>query len=300
MNKKVKIPKNEDGYKNTPDPKVVICEFLGLKSSGEISEKYNLDKDDVKLILRNSFPKDFYLKLAHTIGAKTVSMKLTNAGYRRKYSNKMKKSVSATIRSRMKNKKFREKWLKKAKLASPLGNRKIKELMKDRKFSETWSKMCSKGGKKSSTLKTGIFDPKIREKRIEWSLSGLRKTGRKVKGPRGEKMYNQLEVRVAKAILSSDLDYSYEKLIKSENLNGFYSIDFFLKKPPLIIEVTYWDKIKQKSDELSRKFNYFKCIFPESGLVLVTTKNKLHSYKRLLPPNIHVLTPDELRLFLAG
>lgn len=213
----------------------------------------------------------------------------------------MKRSVSNAIRERMKNRKFKERWNNKAKTASLIGNKRIKELLKDHDFANKWAKMCSKGGKKSAELKTGIFDPNIKEKRRKWSISGLKKTGRKVRGPLMERMYNPLEVKVAKILLDSKLEYKYEKLIKSDNLNGFYSIDFFLERPSTtIIEVTYWDKVKQKADELTRKFNYFQQVFPESKLILVTTKNKLHSYKRLLPPNIQVFTPDQLKLFLAG
>lgn len=73
------------------DSKRIINEFLQFRSSREIAEKYDLNKEDVRIILRNALPSTYYLKIAHTIGAKNVSIKLNNPEFKRTYSKKDEK-----------------------------------------------------------------------------------------------------------------------------------------------------------------------------------------------------------------
>ncbi len=192
----------------------------------------------------------------------------------------------------MKDKKFREAWLIKAKKASIMGNKKIKILLNDEEYRKQWIERCSFGGKKSFKNKIGIFDLKYRKKRIIWSKKGLKKTSVKIFGPKKEKMYNHLEVCVARILIKNNKDYEYSKIIKLNNLNGYYSVDFVTNK--IAIEVTYWDNVNIKAKKLMKKFEFLKSNNMFKRYILITKNKFKDRYKRLLPQYIIILTPEEL------
>ncbi|MBU0527433.1 hypothetical protein KKE92_03045 [Candidatus Micrarchaeota archaeon] len=278
----------------------IILDYLNLISAKEIANYSGLAPSDIKLLLRHAMPDDLYLKTAYQIGARKVSLKLKNPSFKANYSKKMSASVSIAIRKKLQDSQFSKSWQKKAKLASLKGNLRIKQLLQNPTFSQGWSKRCSKAACILQSSKKGIFDPRLRAARTCWSIKGLQKTGRKLNGPNGEKMYNSLEITVARLLLNMGLLYDYESRIKNPGLNGFYSIDFMIDDPPLIIEATYWDKVNQKCKKLTKKFIYLNNQFPNHSLILVTKAHLRDRYKRLLPDNINVLTSKELEQFILG
>ncbi len=279
----------------------MIEEYLSLHSSQDIANKFNLRQSEVKLILRSRLSKEKYLETAHKIGAKKVHDKLeATPEYKKRYSKKMKLSVRNSLSSKMKNKKFRSKWLLNARTASKKGSRKIRELLsKDKKFLVRWRSKCRVGGIKSLEYKKGIHEPKMSFKRRSWSLKGLRMTGKKLVGPYGEPMYNQLEVAVARILHRAGFKYCYEKTVNAPNKNGFYSLDFVVLNK-IVIEVTYWNDIDYKAKELRTKFEYLQNNGKFQKFVLVTRRGLCDTYKRLLPSYVLVLTSKELESLIAG
>jgi hypothetical protein len=277
----------------------ILNDYLGYSSTSDIALKYGLDKDDVKLILRTSLGLQEYLRISRTIGGRAVAKKMKSTSYRSQYISKMRSSVSYSITSRMTNPKYRAVWRKKAKQGSVSGNQKIIQLLQESDFSKRWNEKCCKGGHIVKNLRLGIFDPALAERRKEWSITGLSRTARKLKGPMGERMYNYLEVLVAKIFVSQKIRYVYECPVGTSRLNGFYSVDFVLPDLLLLVEVTYWDKIDEKCASLKGKFNALQKSFPDYKFVLVTKRSKQDRYKRLLQDYNYVLTPSELKNFVA-
>ncbi|MBI5227206.1 hypothetical protein HY988_01340 [Candidatus Micrarchaeota archaeon] len=278
----------------------LIREYLSLHSTREISDKFNVPLEKVKSILSVALGRDKYMKIAHQIGAKKVSQKLADPSFRKKYSEKMTISVSKALKTKMQDSAFRDAWLIKANSASLKGNDRIKYLLStDPAFYEKWLGKCTDGGKKLTQIKKGIHDPLNQTERTKWSIKGLKKTGRKLTGPKGEHMYNYLEVSVAKVLNQYSMDYEYEKLVPAPNTNGFLSLDFVLSDGT-VVETTYWDDIEQKSKDLTNKFNHLKSNFGISTTFLITKKSKSAGYKRLLPPYVTVLSLQEFKHLVAG
>lgn len=279
----------------------IIEEYLSLSSSQDIAKKFDLRQSDVKLVLRSGLGKEKFLEIAHKIGAKKVYDKLaSNPGYKKRYSEKMKSSVRDSLSSKMKNKKFRSKWLLNARAASKKGTRKIRELLsEDKEFLMRWRSKCKIGGINSLVYKKGIHEPKMRFKRRAWSIKGLRRTGKKLLGPNEESMYNQLEVDVARILSKAGLKYCYEKIVSASNKNGFYSLDFVVSNK-IVIEVTCWYNVKHKAKELRIKFEYLKDNEKFQKFILITRKGMCDTYKRLLPSYVLVLTSRELESLIAG
>jgi len=276
------------------DYEKILTAFLSLQSTRDISIAHGLDCEDVKLILTESLSEDIYRKTYRRVGAKKIALKLTNPSYHENYSVKMKNSVRSALKEKMKSVSFRSAWLNKAKKGSMKGNIALKTYLDNEENLAIWKKRCSRAGTKTRDLKLGIFDPSLKKDRQLWSIKGLKKTGRKVKGPKDELMYNYLEKRVATILFSHGIKYQYEKLIKKEGINPFFSVDFFLKNHNIIIEVTYWDKIEEKAKKLNGKFLLLSTIYPNAKIFVVTKRSLRDSYKRLLPDNTFVLTPNEL------
>lgn len=277
----------------------VLNDFTSYSSTADIALKHHLHKEDVKLILRNSLSMADYLNISRIIGGRTVAKKMKSSAYRRQYVMKMSSSVSSSIHSSMTDSKYLAAWKKKAKQGSVKGNCKIRRLLIQDGFYGKWKDKCSKGGRVTKNLELGIFDPALSDQRRKWSAKGISKSGRKWAGPKGEHMYNYMEALVAKILISKKLDYIYEKRILTSHLNGFFSIDFVVPKQLLIIEVTYWDKISEKCASLEAKFNHLRKKFPGYRFILVTKPSKQDRYKSLLQDYIYVLTPSELKIFVA-
>ncbi|MBU1246233.1 MAG: hypothetical protein KKH88_03800 [Nanoarchaeota archaeon] len=279
--------------------KQIINDFVDYTSTKQIARKYNLDLKYIRTLLINQLGKEKYLKIAHTIGAKTVSKKLKDPSYRKNYSEKMSNSVSKSIKQKMKNKNFKEKWLKKSNEASKKGLSKINFLLEtNEEFRKNWVKNCSKGGNKTYKLKKGAFDINNLEARKEGSLRGLQNTCRNKIGPKNEKMYNHFEKSIANLILKSGYNYEYEIIFKDKNPNGFISCDFKLIgiKNEILIEVTCWDKFKEKAISLNKKFIILKKQLKNFEYIVVApTKRFSERYSEFLNPEINCLSYYEFK-----
>jgi len=113
----------------------------------------------------------------------------------------------------------------------------------DPNFRNKWRQIRKKAGRK------------IRVKFLKnWDI-GFRKAGkRNTIGPKGEKMFNEHEKRIAEFLLAKNKNYEYERLIK---LNGnFYFPDFIIGNT--IIErcgfftKTYLKVLKKKIEDYSK------------------------------------------------
>lgn len=278
----------------------IIHEFENYSSISEISEKYGLPVKVVKTILKNRLPPSTYLHISHVIGARIANNRLRDPVYREKYSKKMKRSVSLSIRKKMKKQDFLDKWKEKAKHGSELGNKKILTLMSDPSFYSSWRLKCCAGGAALVACKKGIFDASFFNSRRIWSQIGLKHTSRKRIGPLGEHMYNDLEVKVAKTLMRCGSRYSYERLFSNDSLNGFFSVDFIVDDLHLAIEVTYWDKVHEKSCKLVRKFSHLSSLLPGYRFIVITKAELSDKYKKSMPCNILVLTTIELEQMIVG
>lgn len=211
----------------------------------------------------------------------------------------MSEKVSLRIQKLMENQKFSAEWKKKAEAGSKKGIRKLKRLMKDPVFQSEWKQKCSTGGKNAYLASTGIYARKNATARRQWSLTGLKRTGRKVIGPNGEKMYNALEKRVATTLEALNIPYTYEKRFDTDTLNGFFSIDFQICGN-VFIEATYWDKAMTKSKILNKKYEMLNKLFHKRlKFIVVTRQNQTEEYRKYLERDIKVCCPKELTTLLA-
>ena len=293
---------------NMNDSDFIINDFKNnYISIKDLSQKYNKDYEYLKLLLKTKLKEEYNLiikKIAGHYGSKAFLEKLNKDNkFKADYQKKMSKSVSNSIRLRMNNKTYKNRWLIKAKKASKLGHEKVRYLLdKDDKFRDIWIKNCKKGGYKTYNSNKGAFDPKNRFKRLIGSLKGLKNTGRKFIGPKKELMYNHHEVRVAKTILSTNKDYIYEKIFYVNNPNGHISCDFIIEGiKPMIIEATYWDDVLEKCNRFKRKYKYLKDLFGKhfDFIIVVNTQTLKHKYLKYLP-SMKIFTVDELNNYLMN
>ena len=120
----------------------------------ELSKKYNIKLNLVRDYLRNKFDDFFYKQIRIITG----------------------KNLSKSIKIKMQDEDYRDKWVEKAKQASKLGNDKAKELLEnDRNFKETWIQNCKKGGDKSFRTQRGFHDPNNLNRRLLGSIKGIKK-----------------------------------------------------------------------------------------------------------------------------
>lgn len=115
-------------------------------------------------------------------------------------------------------------------------------------------------------------------------------------------MYNWLEVEVAKILAGSGIEYDYEKHVQASNKNGFFCLDFCieLNRRPVIVEVTCWDKVKEKAADLRKKFAFLREHYPGTKLVLVVTKERLIEYLNELQPSVYITTPTTFKNYITG
>lgn len=273
--------------------------FINGVSLEDISRTHAIERMKVRDCLVELLGRRRYLEIARSNGGKAVAKKLTIPGYRLKYSRKMSQSVKESLGIRMQEEVFRAAWCTKAKRGSEIGIGKLRESMMDLKFHEEWVKKCRAAGKTAYVKRVGIHKASPSARR-EWSILGLKKTGKKTAGPHGEKMYNKLEVSVARILDSLGFEYIYEKILVVRNKNGFVSIDFVLPHiQNLFIEVTYWSDSKEKTRELARKWSLIKNQYPNAELIVVTKPERLQEYRTLLQIGINVFTPIMLKRHLT-
>jgi hypothetical protein len=277
------------------DLSTILKDYVNGASTFELSKKYSIGVPKLKELLRSHLGNEQYLRIAHSNGGKVVVKKLRNPIYRLNYARKMSLRVKRSLNQLMRSKRFRDEWSKKACKGSKRGILKLHELLSNPEFNRRWTAKCKVGGFKTYETKKGFYAAP-RKSRRSWSLLGLQRTGRKLVGPRGESMYNDLEVSVASILHELGVEYIYEKIIPVGNMNGFISVDFTIPRiPNLFIEVTCWNKPSQKLIELKKKWKIIRHKCPEAEMIVVTSPKYVDVYKKLPERDINVFTPKELK-----
>jgi len=118
---------------------------------------------------------------------------------------------------------------------------------------------------------------------------------RKIIGPRGEPMFNQLEKDVARILLSANVDYQYEPVLTV----GHQTIIPDFKTGNLIIECTKWTNAKVKAMSLKGKINALLARYPYFDFFVVTASSLKKRYMLHLNGFAKVLTTKELQNFIA-
>lgn len=122
---------------------------------------------------------------------------------------------------------------------------------------------------------------------MEWFKKGLKKSGRRTsKGPKNEKMVNELEAKVARKLFSLKVKYKYEPLFKVQD-QIFYP-DFLISNT--VIECCYWEH-EDRWLYLASKFakiygNGFGCI--------LVTKRSCRKFLHLIPDFVTVIMEENL------
>ena len=272
------------------DRQGILASFVEGASLKELSREHAAKKATIRECLMAMLGRRRYLEIAHSNGGKAVAKKLAEPGYRQDYSKKMSLSVKESLGAKMRVGAFRASWLAKARRGSEIGIGKLRESMKDLKFHNEWVGKCRAAGKASYMRCAGIHKASPDARRV-WSIRGLKRTGKKLAGPHGEKMYNRLEVSVARVLDRLGLEYVYEKILAAKNKNGFLLVDFMLPcAPDLFIEATYWTNSKEKIWELRKKWGLIKNQHPNAKLIVVTELGRLEEYRALAQIDINVFT----------
>ncbi len=268
-------------------------------STAAIAEKTGESQASVKKRLIRHLGKKQYIEIARSIGGRTTAHRLrTNPRFLKRYAKQMRELVVRSLKRHMEDPAFRTAWKTKAKRGSEKGIKRLRQLMQGTAFEESWRDKCRRGGLAAYGQSSGIYAKSNAAARLQWSINGLRHTGRKVVGPRGERMYNGLEKQVAGILNALGIPYEYEKRFETDTLNGFFSVDF--QAGNVFIEATYWDDPKEKSRKLNRKFRTLReLIAPNATLIVVTKPHKVEQYRTYLEKDIRVLGPKELQAFLA-
>jgi hypothetical protein len=120
---------------------------------------------------------------------------------------------------------------------------------------------------------------KYPEKIKEWKSRGgamCVKTApkKKIIGPKGEKMYNSNESKVATWLMRMKIPYEYEPIIKVPTSNGIrYLIPDFIANGNEIIEIST-DSRDFKMKRIAEKFNWYKSAKFDKLTFITTLKNK--------------------------
>jgi lambda repressor-like predicted transcriptional regulator len=157
------------------------------------------------------------------------------------------------------------------------------------KLPENWGMI--KGGNIRSKMKTNLNN--------ELRAKGFRKANsRTIKkrfiGPKGEKMYNQAEKRIAEILFATKTKYQYEPFM---NLGKSYAFPDFLIKDIIIERCgygnwnVYWERVK-------KKFQLYDKYFSGKTIMIVPPKNfeialqKVAKYVK----NIIIIKENELEV----
>ena len=114
---------------------------------------------------------------------------------------------------------------------------------------------------------------------------------RKIIGPRGERMFNQLEKDVAQILLSANVDYQYEPILKV----GHQTIIPDFKTGNLIIECTKWTNTKVKAMSLKGKIKALLVRHHYLYFIVVTKDTLKKRYVPHLKGFAEVLSTGEFR-----
>jgi len=119
---------------------------------------------------------------------------------------------------------------------------------------------------------------------------------RKIIGPRGEPMFNQLEKEVAHILLSQKVDYEYEPIIFVDN--QLIVPDF--RTGNLIIECTKWTNAKPKAMSIREKIKRLLTGYPKLDFFVVTTSSLKKRYVRHLSGFVKVLSTEEFEYLIRN
>jgi hypothetical protein len=133
-------------------------------------------------------------------------------------------------------------------------------------YDRYWSIFSAKGGVSALSSKTSLL--------------------RRSVGPLGERMFNALEVDVAKCLLSRGIAYVYEPKLVAER--GVLFPDFLTQTH--VIECTAWTDTRAKSRALRERFGRIRPSLPHHSFLVVTTDRLVQNYRSGLGSEIGVLT----------
>ena len=119
---------------------------------------------------------------------------------------------------------------------------------------------------------------------------------RKIIGPRGERMFNQLEKEVAHILLSQEIDYEYEPIIIVDN----QTIIPDFRTGNLIIECTKWTNAKPKAMSIRKKIKRLLARYPKLNFLVVTTSSLKKRYMRHLSEFVKVLSTEEFEYLMGN
>lgn len=280
----------------------LVKQFRDFKTpTATIAERTGESQESIKRKLITHLGAKEYLKVARSIGGHAIAKRLrTDSEFSKAYSTHMSRLVVQSLKKRMQSKAFQQAWKKKAKEGSKKGVRRLRRLMKVAAFQDDWKTKCRIGGYESFERSVGIHAEKNAAARKRGALRGLEHTSRKTTGPNGERMYNDLERRVAEILKRKGIPYEYEKRFDTDTGNRFFSIDFCIGEN-CFVEVTDWDDEEAKSEKLNRKYRILREA-NQTGFefIVVTTPGRVSEYRRHLEKDIRVLCPKEFKTLLAS
>lgn len=118
---------------------------------------------------------------------------------------------------------------------------------------------------------------------------------RKTIGPKGERMFNQLEKDVAHILLSANVTYQYEPILTVDH--QIIIPDFKIEN--LIIECTKWTNAKVKAMSLKEKIKVLLAQHPYLYFIVVTKDALKKRYVPHLKGFAEVLSIREFRRFMT-
>lgn len=137
----------------------------------------------------------------------------------------------------------------------------------------------------------GEFMRKISSKGGINSVVSKKNLMRKIIGPKGEHMFNQLEKDVAQILLSANVDYQYEPILIVDH----QTIIPDFKIGNLIIECTKWTNAKVKVMSLKEKIKALLVRHPYLYFIVVTKDTLKKRYVAHLEGLAEVLSTREFR-----
>lgn len=178
----------------------------------------------------------------------------------------------------------------------------VPEIMKYRRhvfrvYPSNWGKM--KGGKIRAKMKNNL----TRELRIKgFRIANLMTLKRKVIGPKGEKMYNEGEKRLAEFFIRHNMNYIYEPSVKLGNKYVFPDFLVEAKATKKIIKIIvercgysdwflYWRRVLEKAKLYEKYFNgKFIMVVPDDRFEIAIKRVSFYVN------NVIILKESSLRL----
>jgi len=148
-----------------------------------------------------------------------------------------------------------------------------------------------KGGKVRSKMKTNL-NMKIRAKGFQ--DANLKTIKKKTLGPKGERMYNFAEKRIAEILLSNKIKYQYEPLMrfgKNYAFPDFLANNIIIERCGYSDWNIYWIRVK-------KKFQLYDKYFPGKTIMVVPPKNFKIALRKVAKyvKNIIIIKENELEV----